>query len=160
MYLKHHDSHPGFRDNDALIRWVAITLAWVGGILLILKLVLEAVSRISSGVDYISSNSLEPSTEAYRLIVYLGLIIGGFLIYGRLSKFDKLIAEGVWAIVLWHIVLWFLAQRDLWSGWRQFVDAGVFLLIFLTVFCLFSYLLYRLVTGSHSASALQKSESR
>jgi hypothetical protein len=148
MGSKHH--HINLKDPDAVLTRMAIVLTWIGGILLILKLLAEVVSRIWGG-GHVNTNPLESSLEGYRLIIYFGLMFGGFLIYGRLGKLGKLVAEAVWVVVLLHIVLWFLAQDNFFSGWRL-LDTILFSFIFLAVFSIFVYLLYKLVGGGKPAS--------
>ncbi len=134
--------------NDAFLKAVALVLAGLGLLLLIVKFGWELVSRYFVGNNS-GVNSLDPGTEAYALIVYFGLILGGYLIFARLGQAGKLIAEVVWAVVLWYIVLWFWAQQS-FAGWRR-LDAVIFTLIFLAVFCAFCYLPYVLVSGKRAS---------
>jgi Na+/melibiose symporter-like transporter len=161
MNLRHDTSTfsggDGIQKNDAFLKFVALFLAGLGLFLLLVKFGLEIVSRYFVGSS-IGVNSLDPSTEAYALIVYFGLILGGYLIFARLGKAGKLIAEVVWAIVLWYIVLWFWAQQS-FAGWRG-LDAVIFTLIFFAVLGAFCYLPYILVSGKRPLSSREDSQLR
>lgn len=139
--------------KDTFLKFVALVLAGLGLLMLIVKLGWEVVSRYFVG-NLGGLNSLDPSTDAYALIVYFGLILGGYLIFARLGQVGKFIAEAVWALVLWYIVLWFLAQES-FAGWHSF-DAVIFTVIFLAVFYAFCYLPYMLISRKRPSSVFRE----
>lgn len=138
----------GESNMDVFLNRAAVTVALFGLSMLLLWITLAAWFRSRGGT--FGEGFLDSSADGYRIVVAVGLILAGGLIYS-FGAIGRALGEVVLAGILWLVAAWYSNYFVLSEvrGFWQVMDAAVFGMIFLIALALFinlTYYLFALLT--------------
>lgn len=128
-----------YNRRDALLNYVALTLMASGIALLMLKIILDVLTRLQGSGPF--GAHLDSGADGNRLLAYAGMIFAGGVIYS-MDRLGKILGTVISLFVLCQLGQWFYSYgfniRDFW----QAVDLGIMTVFFLTFLGLLFYLPY------------------